>query len=173
MSDKIIPYDEVQRLVDEWNEKCSWDGSVLMAWDRWRKGISEGCKGSGPRDEFENILGAMIEDMETIAASHQALHDENERLRQDRYEALSVTSRDGLLSSEWVARTGKAERRADKLHAQVKGLEAREAELEEVLEELTYLKRHKDKEGKTIHYQERQPKAWDAANALLKEKRGF
>lgn len=36
--------------------------------------------------------------------------DEIERLRQDRSDALSVTSRDGLLASEWVARTGKAER---------------------------------------------------------------
>lgn len=38
---------------------------------------------------------------------------ENDQLRQDRYDALSVTSRDGLLSSEWVARTGKAERERD------------------------------------------------------------
>jgi hypothetical protein len=35
---------------------------------------------------------------------------ENDRLRQDRSDALNVRSREGLLASEWIARTGKAER---------------------------------------------------------------
>lgn len=41
------------------------------------------------------------------------LERENDQLRLDRRDALSVTSRDGLLSSEWIARTGKAERERD------------------------------------------------------------
>jgi hypothetical protein len=37
------------------------------------------------------------------------LHEETDRLRRDRYEALTVHSKDGLLVSEWVARAGRAE----------------------------------------------------------------
>lgn len=48
---------------------------------------------------------------------------ENDRLRQDRYDALSVTSKDGLLASEWVARTGKAERESKALSARIRELE--------------------------------------------------
>lgn len=44
---------------------------------------------------------------------------ENDRLRQDRSDALNVKSREGLLSSEWIARTGKAERRAKELEAEI------------------------------------------------------
>lgn len=47
---------------------------------------------------------------------------ENTRLFRDRYDALSVTSREGLLSSEWVARTGKAERERDEAEAEVERL---------------------------------------------------
>lgn len=46
------------------------------------------------------------------------LRSENDRLRQERYDALSVTSKDGLLASEWVARTGKAEREAKALRSE-------------------------------------------------------
>ena len=45
------------------------------------------------------------------------LQTDNTRLRQERHDALSVTSRDGLLSSEWVLRTGQAERRVAELEA--------------------------------------------------------
>jgi hypothetical protein len=37
----------------------------------------------------------------------------------------------------------------------------------EALDELVYLKRHKDKEGKTLHYQEQKPLAWEKANGAL------
>lgn len=57
------------------------------------------------------------------------LRAENDRLRQDRADALSVTSRDGLLSSEWIARTGAAERKARESEAEITRLRA---ELERV-----------------------------------------
>lgn len=50
------------------------------------------------------------------------LRSQNDRLRQDRYDALSVTSKDGLLASEWVARAGKAERQVAELRAVVERL---------------------------------------------------
>ncbi len=49
-----------------------------------------------------------------------------ERRRIDRHEALSVHTKEGLLASEWVARTGKAE-------AQVKELKAENATLRDAL----------------------------------------
>ena len=49
----------------------------------------------------------------TATAEVERLTAHNRKLWQERYDALSVTSRDGLLSSEWVARTGKAERERD------------------------------------------------------------
>lgn len=55
-----------------------------------------------------------------VTDTHAALERseaENARLRQERADALSVTSRDGLLSSEWVLRTGQAERRVAELEA--------------------------------------------------------
>jgi hypothetical protein len=41
------------------------------------------------------------------------LQRELDRVRQERSDALNVKSKEGLLSSEWIARTGKAERERD------------------------------------------------------------
>lgn len=49
---------------------------------------------------------------------------ENERLRHERYDALSVKTREGLLASEWVLRTGKAESERDALKAENERLKA-------------------------------------------------
>lgn len=54
------------------------------------------------RDKWHKIANEQRAEVERLEA-------ENDRLRRDRAEALNVTSRDGLLSSEWLARTGKAE----------------------------------------------------------------
>lgn len=72
----------------------------------------------------------------------ERLTKENARLFQDRYDALSVTSRDGLLSSEWVARTGKAERQRDEAHAELTALRQREAEGEVVVPPRLYVGEH-------------------------------
>jgi len=55
----------------------------------------------------------------------ERLEELAERRRQDRADALNVKSRDGLLSSEWLARTGKAERERDEARAEVERLRAR------------------------------------------------
>lgn len=47
-----------------------------------------------------------------------------ERRRQDRADALNVTTKDGLTASEWVARTGKAERERDEALARCARLSA-------------------------------------------------
>ena len=60
----------------------------------------------------------------------EALETQNGQLRQDRSDALNVRSRDGLLSSEWVARTGKAERERDEALALLSRMTCR-AELAE------------------------------------------
>lgn len=39
----------------------------------------------------------------------EKLEEDNDRLRRERAEALTVHTKEGLLASEWVARTGKAE----------------------------------------------------------------
>lgn len=44
---------------------------------------------------------------------------------------------------------------------------SREAEYREVLNELVQLKDHKDKFGKSPHYLENQPKAWEKAKLIL------
>lgn len=49
------------------------------------------------------------------------------------------------------------------------GLHLENAKLRKALDELVWLKHMKDKEGKTLMYQERQPKAWDAARTALKD----
>jgi hypothetical protein len=57
-------------------------------------------------DDDMLICGACKDAADELAS----LRRENDRLRQDRSDALNVRSREGLLASEWVARTGKAER---------------------------------------------------------------
>ena len=74
-------------------------------------------------DEAERLL-------EAERAAHQATKAECERawvahreMWQERYDALNVKSRDGLLASEWVARTGKAERERDEARALLREVE--------------------------------------------------
>jgi len=55
------------------------------------------------------------------------------QLRQDRYDALSVKSKEGLLSSEWILRTGKSERRAKELTAELAASQEREQRLRETI----------------------------------------
>jgi hypothetical protein len=59
-----------------------------------------------------------------VLAENERLGELAERRRQDRADALSVKSRDGLLSSEWLARTGKAERERDEARAENERLRA-------------------------------------------------
>lgn len=49
---------------------------------------------------------------EAVKQETEALVKQNERLYRERYAALSVKSKDGLLASEWLLRTGLAESRA-------------------------------------------------------------
>lgn len=59
------------------------------------------------------------------------------RAMQDRRDALSVTSKDGLLSSEWLLRTGVAERKLDEARDERDALRARVGELEAENADLT------------------------------------
>ena len=52
-----------------------------------------------------------------LQAEVEKLKAESERLRQDRADVLNVKSKDGLTSSEWIMRTGKAERERDEARA--------------------------------------------------------
>lgn len=61
-------------------------------------------------------------EIERLRAENAELIVKNEQLYKDRYDALSVHTKEGMLASEWLLRTGKAERR-------VKELEAESAEL--------------------------------------------
>jgi hypothetical protein len=81
--------------------------------------------------------------------TEHALEAENDRLRQDRRDVLSICTLDGLIASDWVARVGKAERRVKELEsallkwqlgegdtemeARVKELEAENARLTGIL----------------------------------------
>lgn len=103
-------YSPVDELIDDF--KTDRDSDLCVILDR----VLELSPGEGEGDMKTNIFAGL-----------DRLVAENDQLRQDRYDALSVTSKDGLLSSEWIARTGKAERIA-------KDLSARVRELEEALE---------------------------------------
>lgn len=70
------------------------------------------------------------------AALHEAW-GENDRLRQDRADALNVKTREGLTCSEWIARTGAAERERDELAALVE-------KMSEALSEIADEKRPRD-----------------------------
>jgi len=65
-------------------------------------------------DDCETLIEVQSE-RDALTERVAELERENDRLRRDRYEALSVTSRDGLLASEWVARTGRAEAEVQRL----------------------------------------------------------
>jgi hypothetical protein len=71
------------------------------------------------RDRLNRLAGALTAQIEQAKAETARLEQENDRLRRDRAEALNVRSRDGLLSSEWVARTGRAEAIAKQMQAKL------------------------------------------------------
>ncbi len=43
---------------------------LMLAWDRWRKLLSEGAGGSFPRDEFESWVDAYEEHIDELQAAH-------------------------------------------------------------------------------------------------------
>lgn len=74
------------------------------------------------REEQRDI----VEAAEKRVAELEALA---ERRRQERLDALSVTTREGLSASEWVLRTGKAEQRVAELEREAQYLRERTAAL--------------------------------------------
>lgn len=76
-----------------------------------------------PNDPIDRAERAERERNEARAESGR-IYAQFAQLRQDRADALSVTSRDGLLSSEWVARVGKAERERDEARAELAVIKA-------------------------------------------------
>ena len=66
--------------------------------------------------EEERRYGLIVDDLKARAEAAEASLKESEeradRLYQDRYDLLNVTSTDGLLSCEWLMRTATAERKA-------------------------------------------------------------
>ncbi len=72
---------------------------------RWDAGYAAGKKG------IEAVRASALVEIDSLRA-------ENARLSPDRYDALSVKSKEGLLASEWIARTGRAEREAESLRAE-------------------------------------------------------
>ncbi len=78
--------------------------------DHWRKeNLDSMDKAIYWEDEYRYALTQI----------HQ-LEDENKRLSKERSAALNVTSRDGLLSSEWVLRAGLAEQEVQKLKEDIR-----------------------------------------------------
>ena len=67
---------------------------------------------------------SVFEAIDRARAAVSRLAADNARLKEERAAALSVTTREGLLASEWVLRTGMAERKRDRLAARVAELEA-------------------------------------------------
>ena len=83
---------------------------------RERHNRQDRYKGWSPCSDCHTDRGILLEHVDELEADAV-------RLRQDRYDALSVYSTDGLLSSEWVARSGKAEREVKELEAKLAKLE--------------------------------------------------
>lgn len=67
------------------------------------------------RFSFQEDWPALI----LLAAEVRRLREDNDRLRRDRAEALNVHTKEGLLASEWVARTGRAEAEVRRLRARL------------------------------------------------------
>lgn len=80
------------------------------------------------------IRSVRARDIRALVARVRAVETYNTKLYQDRYDALSVTSREGLLASEWIARTGKAERERDEARKRIAELEREHAEMRLALE---------------------------------------
>jgi hypothetical protein len=71
------------------------------------------------REQTIPALRAMWRDWYPVhVAALEAVLAALEQAQRERYEALSVTSKEGLLASEWVARTGRAEAEVARLRAQ-------------------------------------------------------
>jgi hypothetical protein len=71
------------------------------------------------RDQTIPALRAMWRDWYPVhVAALEAVLAAPAPAQRERYEALSVTSKEGLLASEWVARTGRAEAEVARLRAQ-------------------------------------------------------
>jgi hypothetical protein len=68
---------------------------------------------------FQVLLDHPDEAVRVAAAHYLGDLEISERRRVEREAALSVQSKDGLLSSEWVLRTGMAERRAEQAEARI------------------------------------------------------
>lgn len=71
-----------------------------------------------------SIMDALEQVAREVAEKVWALgEEERKRLRQERFDALTVYTKEGLLASEWVARTGKAERERDAADARAESAE--------------------------------------------------
>lgn len=68
-----------------------------------------GKRAPGSQDANAAFIASSRDDVDALAAEVRRLWAENDRLRRDRYEALTVHTKEGLLASEWVGRTGRAE----------------------------------------------------------------
>jgi hypothetical protein len=62
-------------------------------------------------------LRAALESVPTLTVEVEELREENDRLRQDRLDYSHTTTTEGMNASEWIWRTGRAEREADALRA--------------------------------------------------------
>ena len=90
------------------------------------------------RDQTIPALRAMWRDWYPVhVAALEAVLDAPAPARRDRYEALSVTSKEGLLASEWVARTGRAEAEVSRSHAAILALTGEVERLRAVLEQIS------------------------------------
>jgi hypothetical protein len=110
----------------------------LAEWKRRAESLRARCSIRGVLSVHAYVLPEALDQAATIVAlvaEVERLRADLARVRQERYDALSVTSRDGLLSSEWILRTGKAERERNEALAEVGTLRARVAELEGLLAE--------------------------------------
>lgn len=70
-------------------------------------------------------LHSALSELESLRAENEALKAVNDRLRQDRLDYSAVTTTEGLNASEWIWRTGKAERERDAERARADALAAR------------------------------------------------
>ena len=108
--------------------------AAMEAHDAWAAKLKEAM--TVKRETFDNVERIAFERGQAEAAAFIAqqaqeierLEAEFDRLRQDRADALSVTTREGLGASEWIARTGKAERERNEALARIASLEAQLAE---------------------------------------------
>jgi hypothetical protein len=104
--------------------------------------------GAGILNQYVVELTALREENERLRAGAQLgpiigaeaileLEAENARLLQDRLDYSNVKTTDGMNSSEWILRTGKAERERDALEARVKELVAESDRQTEEIASLT------------------------------------